>query len=42
MPDSDYSNFGAKEDQDSDQLRMQDIYDQQQRNRNTGQVSEIE
>ena len=41
MPDSDYSDFGAKGDQDSDQLEMQDIYDQQERNRNTGQVSEI-
>ena len=42
MPDSDYSDFGAEGDQDSDQLEMQVIYDQQQRNRNTGQVSEIE
>ena len=41
MPDSDYSDFGAEGDQDSDQLEMQVIYDQQQRNRNTGQVSEI-
>ena len=40
MPDSDDSDFGAEGDQDSDQLEMQDIYDQQQRNRNTGQVSE--
>ena len=42
MPDSDYSDFGAEGDQDSDQLEMQAIYDQQQRNRNTGQVSDIE
>ena len=42
MPDSDDSDFGAEGDQDSDQLEMQDIYGQQQRNRNTGQVSEIE
>ena len=42
MPDSDNSDFGAEGDQNSDQLEMQDIYDQQQRNRNTGQVSEIE
>ena len=42
MPDSDDSDFCAEGDQDSDQLEMQDIYDQQQRNRNTGQVSEIE
>ena len=41
MPDSHYSDFGAEGDQDSDQLEMQVIYDQQQRNRNTGQVSEI-
>ena len=41
MPDSDYSDFGAEGDQDSDQLEMQVIYDQQQRSRNTGQVSEI-
>ena len=40
MPDSDYSDFGAEGDKDSDQLEMQVIYDQQQRNRNTGQVSE--
>ena len=42
MPDSEYSDFGAEGDQDSEQLEMQVIYDQQQRNRNTGQVSEIE
>ena len=42
MPDSDNSDFGAEGDQDLDQLEMQDIYHQQQRNRNTGQVSEIE
>ena len=42
MPDSDYSDFDAEGDQDSDQLEMQVIFDQQQRNRNTGQVSEIE
>ena len=42
MPDSDYSDFGAERDKDSDQLEMQVIYDQQQRNRNTAQVSEIE
>ena len=42
MPDSYDSDFGAEGDQDSDQLEMQDIYDQQSRNRNTGQVSEIE
>ena len=42
MPDSDYSDFGAEGDQDSDQLEMQVIYDQQQINRNTGQVSKIE
>ena len=42
MPDSDYSDFGAEVDQDSDQLEMQVIYDQQKRNRNTGEVSEIE
>ena len=41
MPDSDYSDFGTEGDQDSDQLKMQVIYDQQQRNRNTGQISEI-
>ena len=41
MPDSDYSDFDTEGDQDSDQLEMQVIYDQQQRNRNTGQVSEI-
>ena len=42
IPDSDGSDFGAEGDQDSDRLEMQDIYDQQQRNRNAGQVSEIE
>ena len=41
MPDSYDSDFGAEGDQDSDQLEMPDIYDRQQRNRNTGQVSEI-
>ena len=41
MPDSDYSDFGAEGDQDSYQLEMQVICDQQQKNRNTGQVSEI-
>ena len=42
MPDSDYSDFDAEGDQDSDQLEMQVIYDEQQRNKNTGQVIEIE
>ena len=32
MPHNDYSDFGAEGDQDSDQLEMQVIYDQQQRN----------
>ena len=41
MPDSDYSYFGAEGDQNSDQLEMQVIYDQQQRNGSTNQVSEI-
>ena len=38
MPDSDYSDFGAE---GFRPLEMQDIYDQQQRNKNTGQVSKI-
>ena len=38
LPDS---NFGDEEDHDLDQIEMQYIYDQQQRNRNTGEVSEI-
>ena len=42
MPDSDYSDFGTEGDQDSYHLEMKVIYDQQQRNKNTGQVSEIE
>ena len=42
MSDSDNSDFSAEGDQDSDQLEMQVTYDQQQRNRNTSKVSEIE
>ena len=41
LPDSDDSNFGDEEDHDLDQIKMRYIYDQQQRNRNTGEVSEI-
>ena len=41
LPDSDDSDFGDGEDCDLDQIKMQYIYDQQQRNRNTGEVSEI-
>ena len=41
LPDSDDSNFGDEDDHDLDQIEMQYIYDQQQRNRNTGEVSEI-
>ena len=41
LPDGDDRDFGDKEDHDLDQIKMQYIYDQQQRNRNTGEVSEI-
>ena len=38
LPDSDNSNFGDEEDHDLDQIKMQYINDQQQKNRNTGEV----
>ena len=41
LPDSDDSDFGDEEDRDLDQIKMQYIYDQQQKSRNTGEVSEI-
>ena len=41
LPDSDDSNFGDEEDCDLDQIEIQYIYDQEQKNRNTGEVSEI-
>ena len=41
LRNSDDSNFGDEEDCDLDQIKMQYINDQQQRNRNTGEVSEI-
>ena len=41
LPDSDDSNFGNEEDHDLDQIEMQYIYDQQQRNRNACEVSKI-
>ena len=41
LPDSDDSDFSDEEDDDLDQIEMQYICDQQQRNRNTGEVGEI-
>ena len=41
LPDSDDSNFGDEEDCDLYQIKVQYIYDQQQKNRNTGEASEI-
>ena len=41
LPDSDDGNFSDEEDHDLDQIEMQSIYDQQQTNRNTGEVCEI-
>ena len=41
LPDRDDSDFGDEEDHDLDQIETQYIYDQQQKNRNTGEVSEI-